>query len=123
MKLQQIFPELSLESKTRELNAKGISRDSRRLLSGDLFFVIEGKTFDIFSVLLSIEGKVSVFVCDVKNKRKINSIIKRKPVIFVKNINKEFYKAVDNFYRLKNDKLRFVGVTGTNGKTTTSHFI
>ncbi|MBU1121737.1 MAG: UDP-N-acetylmuramoyl-L-alanyl-D-glutamate--2,6-diaminopimelate ligase, partial [Candidatus Omnitrophica bacterium] len=47
----------------------------------------------------------------------------RKPVIFVKNINKEFYKAVDNFYRLKNDKLRFVGVTGTNGKTTTSHFI
>lgn len=123
MRLKEIFPELNLESSVGELKPEGINRDSRNVEKNDLFFVIEGRTFDVFSVVAAIEDKVIAFICEGKNKSKIGGIIFRKPVIFVKDINKEFFKAIDIFYRVKKNKFKFIGVTGTNGKTTTAHFI
>lgn len=105
------------------LTISGISDDSRKILKNELFFIIPRKNFDIFSVLPKIEPKVAVFVAESSASSKLKKIIKTKPVVYVKNIQKEFVRAVDLFYEFKNNDLKVIGVTGTNGKTTTSTLI
>jgi UDP-N-acetylmuramoyl-L-alanyl-D-glutamate--2,6-diaminopimelate ligase len=123
MKLAEVFPQLKLDSKLSELEVKGISEDSRLIKNGDIFFVKERRNFDIFSVLPDIEKKTLVFVGDLKHKDKLRSVIKQKPLILVKSIEREFYRVIDYFYGFNKTKVEFIGITGTNGKTTTAHLI
>ncbi len=123
MKLKELFPWQDLDSKLGGKKIKGISDDTRLLKRGEVFFVRKRKNFDIFSVLRKIDGKPLVFVADNKDKEKSKKYIKQTPVIFVKAIEKEFYRCVDTFYRWKGWALQFIGVTGTNAKTTVTSLI
>ena len=123
MKIRDIFSDLTLKSKIGDLKIKAISDDSRSVARGDLFFIKKGKNFDIFSILKDVEKKASAFVADNKDKKKVLARIKKKPVIFVKNIDKAFNRAVDIFYGFNKNYFTFIGVTGTNGKTTTAYLI
>ena len=123
MKLKEFFPNLELEERLANLEIKNISRDSCNLEKGDMFFVIEGVSFNIFSILNQIKNKVAVFVGDKKKKEVITSILKDAPVIYVDDPYREFRKAVDKLYSHSLKGLTFIGVTGTNGKTTTAFVI
>lgn len=123
MKLKQIFPRLSDRKKLGDIFVKGISDDSRLVNEGEMFFVRPRKNFDIFSVLGGIEGKTAVFVAEEKNRDKLTALIKNKPVFFVDDIEEEFFRAVNSFYDFRKDDLKFIGVTGTNGKTTVTQLI
>ena len=120
MKIKDI---LNTKGELGQIKVKGISDDSRFLNKGDLFFIIERKNFDIFSVVQRIEPKVAAFVAREVDKSKLKKLIKNKPVIFVKSIKKEFIRAANSFYRFKKDELKIIGITGTNGKTTTAFLI
>jgi UDP-N-acetylmuramoyl-L-alanyl-D-glutamate--2,6-diaminopimelate ligase len=121
MRLKHLFPNLNKELKEKKI--RGISEDSRITGYGDLFFVKERKNFDIFSVLNKVEDKVVAFVSEEKNKEKLKRIISKKPIIFVKNIEEDFCRVVDRFYGFNKDDFKFIGVTGTNGKTTVTSLI
>jgi len=114
---------LGIKESLGQIEIKGISDDSRSLKKGDLFFIIKRKKFDIFSVLKDIEPKVSAFVAQNKDKEKLKTIVKTRPLILVKNIKKEFHKATNIFYGCTNSDLKIIGITGTNGKTTTAFLI
>jgi UDP-N-acetylmuramoyl-L-alanyl-D-glutamate--2,6-diaminopimelate ligase len=45
------------------------------------------------------------------------------PVIYVKDTQEAISRLADFFYKFPSKKLRMIGVTGTNGKTTTTHLI
>ncbi len=122
MKIKDVL-NVSASEGAKEIKIKGISDDSRLLDKGDLFFIIKRKNFDIFSVLKDIEPKVCAFVGEVKDGPKLKKIIKKKPLILVKDIRRDFYKAVDIFYGFNKDRLKLLGITGTNGKTTTAFLI
>ena len=123
MRVRDIFSNLDLDSRTAGLKIKDISDDSRLLRKGDMFFIRERKNFDIFSILSNAEKKAAVFVGAIKNKSKILSKIQHKPIVFVDDVDRVFYSAVNKFYGFDKSDFTFIGVTGTNGKTTTTHLI
>ena len=123
MDLKRLIPQSKNILGSKRLKIKGISDDSRCVGKGDLFFVTNKRNFNIFSVLKEVEKKALAFVADAKQKSKILSIIKNKPVIIVKNIDKEFLRVANRFYGFKKSNVKCIGVTGTNGKTTTTSII
>jgi UDP-N-acetylmuramoyl-L-alanyl-D-glutamate--2,6-diaminopimelate ligase len=122
MKLKNLFLKLK-DNKLQSLKLKGLSYDSRRVAEGDLFFIIKRKNFDIFSVLSLVEKKAAAFVGEFKDKKKISSLIKQKPLILVKDIEKELYRVSNIFYQINTKALKFIGITGTNGKTTVAFLV
>ena len=123
MTIRDIFPQIGISGDSGQIPINGISRDTRLLSKGDLFFIIEGINFDIFSCLNGIQGKAAAFVADKKHKSMVNSIIKATPVIFVNDVKAELKRCTDIFYPLDMNRFRIIGVTGTNGKTTVAYLI
>ncbi|MDD5194352.1 MAG: UDP-N-acetylmuramoyl-L-alanyl-D-glutamate--2,6-diaminopimelate ligase [Candidatus Omnitrophica bacterium] len=119
MTLKEIFPHLMLPAGVGGLKPKGICEDSRIIKDGDVFFALPRPNFDIFSVLKNIEPKVSAYIVPEIFKARYNVLRLKKPAIFVKDIQKEFNCAVDRFFKFNTRDFTFIGVTGTNGKTTT----
>lgn len=123
MKVKEVFPQLNLPSQLAQIEIKGISCNHRYLDNQDMFFIIKGKNFDIFKILKNIEEKVAIFTAEESDKERIQKIIKKRPVIFLKNIKKELREAVDRVYRGVIERFKFILITGTNGKTTTGYLI
>ncbi len=97
---------------------KGIKINSKEIGEGDLFICTMGVTADRHDFIdMAIENGASAIVVsrDVKKK----SV----PVIKVDNTNEELSKICQKFYDYPNKELKMIGVTGTDGKTTTATII
>ena len=123
MKVKELLAGTRLNKSVAQLNACGISFDSRSLKKNDLFFVRGGNNFDVFSALVGVQTRCLCFVADKKDKLKITQLNLKKTVIFVDNIQVAFEAAVDKFYGYEKDYFKVIAVTGTNGKTTITHCI
>lgn len=100
----------------KEIN--GIQSDSRQVKSGNLFVAICGMVTDGHNYLLqSQESGASVALVE-----KYSDEIQI-PQIKVKNSKKVLLELVDNFYENPTDDMTVIGITGTNGKTTTTYLI
>jgi len=110
-----------LSEDVRGTEVTGLCRDTRSLKKGDIFFIIEGETFDIFSCLKNLPQQPLLFVVDERNRNKVD-FLPRKRLLFVESIEQEFRRAVDLYFPLPSH-LRFIGVTGTNGKTTVASLL
>ena len=97
---------------------KKIIFDSRKIEPDSLFIAIKGFTSDGHSYLSEAEKRGAVAAV-VEQKNEDISI----PQIVVKDSRKELARIAANFYGSELSKMRLVGITGTNGKTTTSFLI
>lgn len=120
MKIRDVL-KLTKNTKAGNKRIAEISDDSQKVAKGSLFFVIKRPNFNIFSVLERVEKKVVAYVAESSDRQEVEKRIKKKPVIYVPSIDKAFYHAVRRFYQPKKD-IKIIGVTGTNGKTTTAYF-
>lgn len=94
--------------------------DTRLLRSGGLFVLRSGKRFDPLSKLDSIKSRARVIVADQSLLEKVSakrSSQENITYVFVEDIKMATDHLVSAFMGQINE-LRFVGVTGTNGKTT-----
>ena len=91
--------------------------DSRKVSKNDLFVAIKGAASDGHQFIdKAIEKGASTIVCEVKPKelhKDINYII-------VEDSHKTLSVLANNFYDQPSKKLKLIGITGTNGKTTTT---
>ena len=117
MKLKEILVNCNLLEIVgdKDLDILDIAFDSRKVQSGTLFFAVKGTQADGHDYIdKAIEQGASAIVCE-KMPRK-----KSEQVTYVKVDNSAYVlgMAASNFFGNPSEKLRLVGVTGTNGKTT-----
>ena len=99
-----------------DLAIKDISKNSNNIDTNYLFVAIEGKEYDGHSYIQNaIDKGASTILCEKLPK----SLVKNITYIKVKSSRKSYAKICCNFFGNPSKKLKLIGVTGTNGKTTT----
>jgi len=94
--------------------------DSRQVVPGALFVCLKGLATDGHDYLPQaiVAGAAAVVV-----QQDVQGVPKNVVVIKVSDTRKAMAYIAANFYGNPSEKLRLIGVTGTNGKTTTTCFI
>ncbi|MDQ0217176.1 UDP-N-acetylmuramoyl-L-alanyl-D-glutamate--2,6-diaminopimelate ligase [Peribacillus cavernae] len=98
-------------------NITSIEHDNRKVEEGSLFICIKGYTVDGHDFA---EEAVKTGAAAVLAQRPLALGV---PVIVVKDTQRAMAVLADAFYGHPTQSLRLIGITGTNGKTTTSHLI
>ena len=99
----------------KDVDVVDITFDSRKVSQGTLFFAVKGTQVDGHDYIdNAIEKGASVIVCEKLPRKKADN------VTYVKVDNSAYVLGVgaSNFFGNPSEKLKLVGVTGTNGKTT-----
>ncbi|NLC72662.1 MAG: UDP-N-acetylmuramoyl-L-alanyl-D-glutamate--2,6-diaminopimelate ligase [Ruminococcaceae bacterium] len=100
-----------------KINATGIAYDSRSVLPGDVFVAVSGFETDGHKYINSAVSKGAV--CVVCEHAPDVSV----PYILVDNSRYALAILSSNFYLNPASEMKMIGVTGTNGKTTTTYLI
>ncbi len=101
------------------IKVSGVSSDSRKVKSGEAFFCIKGtKTNGAGYIDEAIKNGAAVIVSD----EKLSTPIGVENVI-VKNVRSAYAIAASRMYGEPSKKMKMIGVTGTNGKTTVCSMI
>jgi UDP-N-acetylmuramoyl-L-alanyl-D-glutamate--2,6-diaminopimelate ligase len=120
MKIEEVLHGVRVVSSTpARLDVKGLEYDSRRVNAGFLFFAFAGANADrrSFAADAMARGAVAV-VSESAAPAGFNGLW-----IQVEHGRKALAVAARNFYHAPDEKLGITGITGTNGKTTTSYLI
>src|SRR5688500_10422170 len=96
----------------------GLAYDSRRVSPGDLFFCIRGAKSDGHRFLPEVAGK-GASAAVVEDETAARPV----PALLVPNVREAMPALSTAFFEHPSRKLSLVGVTGTNGKTTTTYLI
>lgn len=113
--LLQVLPFVKLPNENPEI--QDIVQDNRKVLPGSLFICIEGLTVDGHKFAQDAADKGAAALL---SERPLDVNI---PVIIVPNTKRAMAILADFFYGQPTKKMKLIGITGTNGKTTTSHLI
>ncbi len=117
--LTQILTEINILSHKGNLNKNiaSVHSDSRKVQENSLFVAIKGLTVDGHKFIKgAVEKGATAIVCE-SIPEKIN---KHVTYIKVKDSAKELGRIAARFYGNPSKKIKLVGITGTNGKTTTA---
>ncbi len=108
------------ETSGDNVEVSGLSADSREIEEGDLFLAVRGYEQDGHDYIEDAirNGAVAV-VCEEPPTEFFSNV----PIIIVRNSRKSEGICADEFYGRPSDELTVIGVTGTNGKTTTTYLI
>lgn len=100
-----------------EIDILRLQTDSRQVIPGDLFICLPGYTVDGHDYACEAERKgASALVVN----RRLETVL---PQVVVKDCRLAMAMLADAFYGHPSQQMTVVGVTGTNGKTTTTYLI
>ncbi|MEA3405581.1 MAG: UDP-N-acetylmuramoyl-L-alanyl-D-glutamate--2,6-diaminopimelate ligase [Pseudomonadota bacterium] len=102
--------------------------DSRQLKKGDVFIALQGlNNHGLDYLKQAIDSGVSCAIADrVLNETEQAWLeqAKLKPVLMlVENLADQLAELANWFYEQPSNKIKVVGITGTNGKTSTAHYL
>ena len=118
MKLSELIQYIEIKEQTgSDVEIFGICTDSRTIKKGDLFICYAGTNFDSHARIADIENRgAAAIVCE----RHLECAL---PQIIVESGRAQIAKLAAAFYGFPDKKLKIIAVTGTNGKTTTTHML
>jgi UDP-N-acetylmuramoyl-L-alanyl-D-glutamate--2,6-diaminopimelate ligase len=97
-----------------DIEINSLQFDSRNVNDGDLFIAIKGTQVDGHSYIeKAIQSGSKVVICEILPEQK-----KGITYVQVNNSSEALGITASNFYHFPSSKLKLVGITGTNGKTT-----
>ncbi|WP_022792692.1 UDP-N-acetylmuramoyl-L-alanyl-D-glutamate--2,6-diaminopimelate ligase [Marinococcus halotolerans] len=115
--ITDIIPSIMVRLEREDKEIESLHMDSRGVTPNGLFFCIEGTKVDghDFAADAVSNGAAAVIA-----ERHVDV---EAPVWIVKDTQKVMAYAADHFYDHPTKDVRIIGITGTNGKTTTSHLV
>lgn len=117
MLLSELAMSTGLRYTGENVDVRSIEYDSRRVKAGSMFCCIVGQLFDghSFAEAAVAQGAVALLV-----ERELPLPV---PQVVVKNARKSMAEMSAAFYGYPQRELQVLGVTGTNGKTTTTYMV
>src|SRR5688572_17790082 len=121
MELRQLVKELGAASVEGALDREvsGIAYDSRRVTPGMVFVAVPGQRTDGHEYInIALERGATAIICER------NGILpQRATKIKVADVREALARVSASYYDHPSSKLKVIGVTGTNGKTTVSFMV
>lgn len=121
MKIEKLLKNIKIleisDSDLLEREVDDISFDNRFIKPNSIFVAMKGETFDTHTVINDVYSSGDV-ICILAEK-KVDNI----PYILVDDSKKAFNNICLNYFKVDLNKFVKVGITGTNGKTTTSYLV
>lgn len=115
MKLEELLKGISYTGTGTERTVNEITCDSRMAGENVLFACLEGEHFDGHDFAKEASDKGSVVL--------VQKDLGIPGQILVKDSRYAYAKICANYYGNPADSLKFIGITGTNGKTTVTHIV
>lgn len=95
----------------------GLEYDSRKVKPGNAFFCIRGESSDGHQyAAMAVEKGASALICE-------ESLPLDVPQLIVEDSRLALAAMAEAWYGFPHRELKIIGVTGTNGKTTTTHLV
>lgn len=107
-----------------EFNIEGIEFDSRKIKENFVFIAMIGAVADghnFIQTAINNGAKLIIVEKEVDIEEYTNS--ENVGFIFIENIRKKLGVIASNFYNYPQNKIKIIGITGTNGKTTSSYIL
>ena len=100
-----------------DIEITDIAFDSRKVTDGTLFICLRGETVDGHNYALMAEQKGAVaIVCEEKTESSLPHVIVADSRVAMSEIASAWFSHPEK-------KMRFIGITGTNGKTSTAFYV
>jgi len=119
MKIKKILNDIKYKGEFKNFEVQNISYDSRKVADGTLFVAIEGEKFNGHNFIGEAVENGAIAIIKNENSNVCSGIVE----IEVKNTRKALSKLANNFFNNPSSRIGTIGVTGTNGKTTTTYLI
>ena len=102
-----------------KIQITSIEHDSRKITAGSLFVCMEGAHFDGHKFISQAKNSGAVAILTTHEDIQVENI----SALIVPNMLNALAVIVPYFYDYPSKKMRVIGITGTNGKTTTTYLI
>jgi UDP-N-acetylmuramoyl-L-alanyl-D-glutamate--2,6-diaminopimelate ligase len=123
MKLTDLLRDANVVTVDREIT--GLALDSRRVVPGDAFIALAGfLQHGLIHAKQAIANGASVIIYDPAEQGEVlATAIDALPLVAVDNLPIKLGQIASRFYGYPSQCLNVIGITGTNGKTSCSHFL
>lgn len=119
MKLSQLFQDIQAIVNVADTEITGLCSDSRLVVKGDLFVALPGVHIDSHQFIEEAIAKGAAAILCTNNYTFDSPV----PIICCSDVAKIAGMIASRFYGDPSKEMTLIGVTGTNGKTSTTHFI
>lgn len=116
MRLTKLLENVEVKNSFSDYDISEIITDSRKVTEGCVFVCIKGREFDGHSAALKATEKGAKAIISERQTGAPNEIL-------VNSTREALAKMSSAFYGESSKKMKLIGVTGTNGKTSTTHMI